>query len=251
MSRVDELPTAPRLRGAFATALRDFYEHAWRLVASNVIWGLGLLGLWFVGLVWPFGSIIFAPLLALPTVGLFRMAALIVRGEPVSIRSGLAAWGSELGPALGAGVAAVGAVIVFGSNLVVGLLSSEPLGWALATFAGWALVTTWVVGLAFWPILADPLRAGRPVRRRVRLAGLLVLAHPMRLAGLGVGLGMVGVVSVIAFAALLTISIAYGALVVCRYVLPASDRLEARLTAGSPTAGSPTAGSAEPRRTRR
>ena len=110
------------------------------------------------------------------------------------------------------------------------ILSNEILGWALATFAAWALVTAWLAGLAFWPILVDPVRDHEPVRRRVRLAGLLVVAYPVRLGALGIVLTVISLLSAIAFAALVTVSVSYVALVACRYVLPASDRLETRLT---------------------
>ena len=49
------------------------------------------------------------------------------------------------------------------------------------------------------------------------------------MAGLAIVCGVVLIASAIAFAALITISVAFVALVACRYVLPAADRLEARL----------------------
>lgn len=229
MSRAEPvLPAAPSLRGALRASFTDFYFNSVRLVAANLLWGLGLILLYVVALAWPIGAIVLAPLLALPTVGIFRIAALIVRGEPVSFWDGLAAWRRLLGPALGAGVAGVAAVIVFGSNFVTGLLSNEVVGWAFATFAAWALAVTWVAAFAFWPLLVDPARAAEPPLRRSRLAGLLVLAHPVRLGALGVVIAAILVASTIAFAALVTISVAYCALVACRYVLPAADRLDAR-----------------------
>lgn len=222
------LPSASSLRGSLRAALSDFYFNSWRLVPANVLLGLGLILLYVVALVWPLGAIVLAPLLALPTVGIFRLAALIVRGQPVSFRDGLSAWRQLLRPALVAGAAGVGAVVVFGSNFVTGLLSNDVVGWAFATFAAWGLVATGVAAVAFWPLLVDPARAHESVRRRSRLAGLLVIAHPARLGALGLVLAAILVASTIAFAALVTISMAYCALVACRYILPAADRLEAR-----------------------
>lgn len=93
MSRAEPvLAAAPSLRGALRASFADFYFNSVRLVAANLLWGLGLILLYVVALIWPIGAIVLAPLLALPTVGIFRMAALIVRGEPVSFRDGLAAW---------------------------------------------------------------------------------------------------------------------------------------------------------------
>jgi len=85
------------------------------------------------------------------------------------------------------------------------------------------------VSIAFWPLLVDPARADRPLRERVQLAGLLVIAYPLRFAVLVGVLAVVGVASFVAFVALVTVSIAYSALVACRWVLPAADRLEAGL----------------------
>lgn len=229
MSKADPvLPAAPSLRGALRTALADFYFNSWRLVPANLLWGLGLMILYLVALVWPLGAIVLAPLLALPTVGIFRLAALIVRCEPVSFWDGLAAWRRLRWPTLAAGVAGVAAIVVFGSNFVTGVLSSDVVGWAFATFAAWALAVTWVTAFAFWPLLVDPARATESPLRRSRLAGLLVLAHPVRFGALGLVLAAILVASTIIFAALVTISMAYCALVACRYVLPAADRLEAR-----------------------
>jgi hypothetical protein len=44
-------------------------------------------------------------------------------------------------------------------------------------------------------------------------------------------LGLIVAISTVGFAALLTISVSYVALVAARYVLPAADRLAARLGA--------------------
>ncbi|HEU4571888.1 MAG TPA: hypothetical protein VFR93_04320, partial [Candidatus Limnocylindrales bacterium] len=59
--------------------------------------------------------------------------------------------------------------------------------------------------------------------------GLLVLAHPFRLGVLALVAGVLLVVSAVLFAALVTVSLAFVALLAARYLLPAADRLEARL----------------------
>jgi len=101
------------------------------------------------------------------------------------------------------------------------------LGWSLATFAAWGLVASWIVGWAAWPVLVDPARPGRPLGNHLRTTLLLVVAHPVRMAGLGAVLAVLLAVSTIALAALVSISVAYTTLVVTRFVLPAADRLEA------------------------
>jgi hypothetical protein len=226
---IPALPAAPTLRGACRAAGVDFYYNSWRLVPANVLWGLGLIGLYLVFLVWPIGALVLSPLLALPTVGLYRLAALIVRGESVSFWDGLGAWRRFLGPALVVGTGVVLAGTIFTVNLLGGLTAEDPLGWGFATFAGWGLLLLALLAATIWPLLVDPHRAGWGTRRSLRLAAYLVVAHPLRLAGLAVATGLLLLVSTVAFAALLTIALALAALLGSHFVLPSADRLEARL----------------------
>jgi hypothetical protein len=88
-------------------------------------------------------------------------------------------------------------------------------------------------------LLVDPRRADITIRARLRTAVLLVVAEPVRMVALGASLAVLIVASAIAFAALVTISVAFAALLSSRFVLPAADRLDARLTGklGSGVAG--------------
>ncbi len=219
---------APGLRAALRAAATDFYFNSWRLVPANLLWGVVFVGLLVASSLQPPIAVL-APVLAVPTVGIFRIAALVTRGEGATFWDGLAAWRTLFVPTLLLGTALAGCAAVLIGNIALGLLSGGVVGWSLATFAAWGLVATWVVGWTAWPLLVDPVRAGRPVRARLRIAVLLVLAHPVRMTALGAVLAILIVASTIAFAALVSISIAFAALVVSRYVLPAADRLEARL----------------------
>ena len=98
-----------------------------------------------------------------------------------------------------------------------------------ATLAGWGAVALLIYAAVVWPLLADPARATEPARERARLAGYVVLAAPFRMFALTVVVVLVTVVSTIAFAALVTISVAFVALVGCHMVLPDADRLVAHL----------------------
>lgn len=225
------LPAAPTLRGALRTAISDFYFNSWRLVPANLVWGLSLGLLYLVALVfWP-AALLLAPLLAFPTLGIFRIATLIVRGESVSFWDGIRACRHYFVPTLAAGVLIEVAGLVFIVNLVSGITGGDLIGLAFATMAGWGLIVGWLMLLCYWPLLTDPRREGYGLRGAFRSAGYLVVAHPVRLGALGLLLGLFFLVSAVAFAALVSVSIAYGALVACRYVLPAADRLEARLAA--------------------
>ena len=233
-SRADVLGTGPtptpRLGRVIRAALSDFYFNSVRLVAANLIWGVAAIGIWLVWLVWPLATLVLAPLLAFPTVGIFRLAARIVRKDgQISFRDSLDAYRDYARATLLLGLASVAVGVILGTNASVGLTQSEPIGWILGTFAAWGLVVLWCGAMVVWPLLVDPSRADQPVRERLRLGGLLLLAFPGRIALLGVVVAVIAVISTILLAALLTIGVSFIALIACHYVYPAADRFEARL----------------------
>jgi uncharacterized membrane protein YesL len=224
-------PAGPGLGTAIRAALSDGYYHSWRLVPANLVWAFVALAVAVTVVVFPPGIVV-APVLALPTAGVFRIATRIARGEAVSFWDAIDAWRTNVVATLGLGAAAVLAAVVLSANTVIGLGADSPPGWAMATLAAWGLVALWLVAWTAGPLLADPARADQPVRERLRLAALLVLAHPIRIGALGLALAVFLVLSTIAIAALVTVSVSFAALVASRYVLPAADRLEERLAAG-------------------
>ena len=228
----------PTLRGAFRLAATDFYYQSLRLVPANVAWGAGFLTVLAVAL-WlsPALALVIAPLLSLPLVGVARLAAQIVRGDDVVLSDITTAIRSHGLSVLAAGVAFEVATLVAATNVVAGIAGGGAIGWAFAVLAGWGLAALWVVGLAFWPLLVDPARDAMPVAARARLAGLVVLAHPARFASLGASVAVVTIVSAVAFAALLSVSVAFIALVASRVTLPSADQLEARLSGSAATPG--------------
>lgn len=238
-SRADVAPP-PTIRGAVRAALGDAYYHSWRLVPANALWSVVALGL-AVAIAITSAGLILAPLLALPTAGIFRLTARIARGEAASFGDALDAWRADVRRTLAVGGLMTVAVVVLGANVVIGLSSGSPLGWGLATLAGWGLVALVLLAWTIWPVLEDPRRAHQPVRDRLRLAALLTLAHPFRIAGLAVALAAFLLASAVAIVAIVTVSVSLGALVACRFVLPAADRLEADLAAraGATPATSP------------
>ena len=227
-SRAERPPAPASLAGAFRAAASDLYFNSWRLLPANVIWSTIVLLIATMAILMP-QLLLIAPLAALPLAGLFRMTTRIARGEAVSFWDAIDAWRHEVLATLGLGAALLAATVVLGSNAIIGLVAGTPLGWAFATLALWGLVATWLYAWVAWPLLADPARATRPIAERLRLAGLLVLASPGRIGGLGFLLAVFLVASAIAIVALATVSVAFAALVSSRYVLPAADRLEARL----------------------
>ena len=104
--------------------------------------------------------------------------------------------------------------------------------WAFSAFALYADVGLTMILVAFWPLLGDPAREGRSVTEHLKLAALVNLARPGRMAGMTILLAAFLVASTVLFAALVTVSIAYATLVATRYVLPLADRIEGRADAG-------------------
>jgi uncharacterized membrane protein YesL len=236
VDRSRALPPRPSVSGTIKAALSDFYFNSIRLVAANVVWGIGFVVVMALAVSAPLVAIPAAILLALPTAGVFRLAALIARDEPASVSDAFDVWrGREHAlPVLAAGALMVGALIVLGFNFAVGVLSSQPFWLLIGTLAGWGLVFLFIGIGAFWPLLMDPLRRGEPLKRRLWLSLGVVFYQPLRYLGLCLICAAILIVSTIAFAALLSISLAFVALLLCRYVLPTADRLEGRATYAEP-----------------
>jgi hypothetical protein len=218
----------PSLAGAFRAALTDLYFHSWRLLPANVVWSVTAIAVLVAVILSPL-AVAFLPVLAIPTAGLFRMTTRIARGDAVSFWDGASAWRTELPATLLLGAGLVFATLVLGVNVVTGLGSGTPLGWALATLAFWGIAAAWLFAWTAWPIAEDPRRATWPIRERLQLAATLVLAHPVRVGALGVALAVFLAASTVAVVALLMVSVAIAALVAARYVLPAADRLDDQL----------------------
>jgi hypothetical protein len=176
-----------------------------------------------------FAVLAFLLVLPFPAAGLFRLSALIVRGEPTNLSDALA-WRSFAKRAVGAGLVIGGVSLALGLNVLVGLSSVDPVGWSFATAAFWGLIVVWLISAAIWPLLFDPLRANEPVTTLIRLAATVIFASAARYLALLLVLTILMVITTILVAALLTISAAYFALTMAQYVIPAADRIEGRRT---------------------
>lgn len=210
-------------------AAGDFYYHSLRLVPVNAVWGAGFAVLLFASIRAP-ALLVLSGLLGLPTIALFRIAGGIVRGGSVEVSDGVREARRRPAAAIGGALIAALTALVLGVNVLLGLLNPGLFGWSLLTLAAWGLFVLWTGGLAFWALLADPERH-RDVPGAVRAAALLLIAHPVRLGAFGLLAGLLAVVSTALVMPILTISVAFLALLTCHFVLPASDRLEAALEA--------------------
>ncbi len=216
------------LGGAIRTSLRDFYFNSWRLAPANLLWGVILVAALIASPTSLIGLALLVTL-ALPTAGIYRMAALIARGEPAAFSDFFDGM-RRLGPAaalIGVGAAALAYVLT--TNIFVGLGADNPLGWLTTGLALWGLIGLTMLLIAGWPLLADPHREDLSLRRRLTLAGLVVIGRPGRVLALTAFALVAIAVSTVLFALLAMVTIAYLAVVSCRYVLPLSDEVEARL----------------------
>ena len=118
----------PSIPGSLRASVVDFFYNSWRLVPANLVWGVAFVAIALTGLFAPLLGVLLVPLLAVPTVGLFRIAALIVRGGSVSLGDGFAAFRTYLWPSLAAGVAMTVAVLVGTWDFAAGITSDSAVG---------------------------------------------------------------------------------------------------------------------------
>jgi hypothetical protein len=227
---------APGIREACRLALADLYHHSIRLVAVNLVWGLGLLlllGIATAGA--PLLALVASPVLALPLVGMARLAGEIVRGRDVVLSDAWWAIRALAGRALAAGALIGAGGVVLLANIGIGLTAPGAPSLALAVAAAWGLLALVLVALPFWVLLADPAREGRGIAGAAREVTTLLLVEPTRLLALTLVVGAVVVVGTALVAAILTVGVAYAVLVTARVVVPAADRLAGPVGIASPS----------------
>jgi uncharacterized membrane protein YesL len=215
---------------AIRQAAIDFYFNSLRFVPANAAWALGALVVLFLAVAWP-PAIVLVVLLGIPVAGLHRMAALLAREEAASLsdfvdgmrRFGVAATGVATGAAILA--------FVLTTNMIVGFGSGGPIGWFLGASALYGDIALLMFLVAVWPILVDPRHESAPLRRRLRLAALVVIGRPGRLFLLTVLIVALLAISIVVLAAIVLVSVGYVSLLATRWVLPVVDELEARYEA--------------------
>lgn len=219
-------PGLPGVRSAARTALVELWYHPWPALAANLAWAAGALLVLGVASVWPLGGLLLLPLVAVPFAGVMAIATRIVRGETVEVRDAFRAWRTHGGRAALLGVLTAVVLLVLAADVVIGLASmGGPMGWALATGAGWALLAVLALLLHAWPSLLDPAAPDRSVGTALRLGARVALVFPGRAVALTLLAGVVLLVATVLFAVLATVAMAWLAIFASVVVLPAADRL--------------------------
>ncbi|MGQ0608773.1 MAG: hypothetical protein ACT4OQ_09980 [Chloroflexota bacterium] len=210
-------------------AAEDLYYNGVRLVVGNVLWGIGaLVSVYAISRSW-IGLLTLLAMVPL-SVGLMGMATAIVRERNVVMSDFARPIRGRFWRMVGLGLAELVLIGIAAFDLVLAIQLGGVLGLVLGLVAFYTSLALFVLAFTVWPIVTDPERRDESVRSGVRVAALLVLAHPLRLGLMAVVLAVIGVASIVVAAAIVTVSAAYIALVAAHYVLPAADRLEGRAT---------------------
>jgi hypothetical protein len=217
-----EQPRPPSLARAIRDAFPRYLDEIVLVLLVNLGWALLLAAFAFVRIGIPV-AIVLAPLFALPTAALMRLAVASARDR--SPRVAMAR--DELGRLAGRKVAlaaiqlvvmAVGIANVFAGGGIAGIL-----GALSAIISGYVVLATWVYATALWPIVCDPEREG-PVREQLRLALAVVVLRPLQIGLLAIMAALAVIVSV----QLIVPSIFLPSLIllaVTGYVVPSVDAL--------------------------
>jgi hypothetical protein len=223
------IPPVPRLGRVLRLAAEDIYYHGVRLVPVNVVWGIGLLVTASVVVRTILGLALVVVMLPL-TFGLMGMATTLVRDRSLVMGDFVRAMRSHFGQRFALGIAQVGIFVVAAGDLLIGLQLGGFFGVLLTIAALYTVVGVWVYAIVAWPLVMDPIREDESLLSRLRLALILVLAHPIRIGLLAVVLAVLLTVATVFAAAIITFAAAFAALVAAHFVLPAADRLEGRQT---------------------
>ena len=226
MSRASGVAGSPRVGATVRQAAVDLYYNFSSFIPANILFGIALILV--------IGAVAGSPLGWIAILGLVPMTAGCMGLATSLIRDGhtdLGEFAAQLRrpwPALALGAVQIVLAAVLIVDLMVGDALGSTIGGILLLSALYGLAILWIYAVVAWPIVLDPVRNGEPMAARLRLAGMLVVAHPVRMAGFALLLGVFLGIATIAVAAIVTFALALACLVAARYVLPAADRLEGR-----------------------
>lgn len=212
----------PRLAGALTGAFTTALEWAFPFVTTNAGWVVAVVLLGFLALGVPLTWLL-APLLALPTASIMRLAVAATRLGVPSVRMAR----DELSRLAARKVVLAAVQLLL---IVIGLTSLRLAvdiggfgGVLSAAVALYAVLGASILAVALWPLVCDPAREG-PVRAQLRLALAVIARRPLQLVVLAVITGLAVLVSAqLIVPALFLPSLVL--LAIAGYVVPAADEL--------------------------
>lgn len=209
-------------------AIGDLYYNSFRFLGANMLLGASLIVILLaaVGSAWLLALL---PLAAVPAAGTMRMATSLVRHRHADFgdfTDVVRRPGMVLGLGLAQGVVALVLVI----DLWLGGAIGGAFGVLLSVSALYGLLIGWTYAAVAWTLSLDPERDDMPISARLRLAAVILLAHPIRVGGYLLLVGLVLALSALAIAPFLTFTVALAWLAVAHFVLPVADRIEGRAT---------------------
>lgn len=230
MSRAEQrdIPPPPRLWRVVREAVSDFYYNSWRFLVANVLVGVLLLAIVLLSFGTPLVLVVL-PLVAVPAAGIMRMATRLVRDGHTAFADFVEVVRSP-GRALAMGTIQLLLAVVLAADFLIGASIGSFLGTLIVVSALYGLAIGWCYAAVAWTLLLDPERDADRLPHRLRLAFVVLVAHPIRVGVPLLALGIIVLVSAVAIAPLVTFVIALAWLTIARFVLPIADRIEGRRT---------------------
>ncbi|HSK94642.1 MAG TPA: hypothetical protein VLA76_11360 [Candidatus Angelobacter sp.] len=230
MSRAErrELPAPPRVGRVLREAVSDLYYNSFRFLGANMLLGVTLIAILLasVGSAWLLALL---PLAAVPAAGTMRMATCMVRRRHADFGDFTEIVRSP-GAVLALGLAQGVVTLVLVVDLWLGGAIGGWLGVLLSVSAVYGLLIGWAYAAVAWTLVLDPERDDDPISARLRLAAMILVAHPIRVGGYLLVVGLVLALSGLAIAPILTFTVALAWLAIAHFVLPVADRIEGRPT---------------------
>jgi hypothetical protein len=223
----------PPLRRAVRRAAGDFYYNAWPFLGANVALGIVLLAAFYGSVLLGPWLLILVAIAVVPAAGTMRMATRLQRAGHTDLGD-FAEVLRGRGRILLLGVAQLLIGMVLAIDVAIALAWGSWIGTILLFGAAYGIAVLWAVAVVAWPILLDPARDALTIRARLRLAFLVVLIEPRRVAGLALVAALVLGVSTVLIAPILTFSVSFVWLMLAGYALPLADAVEARLEPTEP-----------------
>ena len=207
----------PTVGEVFRRAIRDFYEESWKLVLLNSALSAYVLAVLALGAAVPLALVLIlgaAPIAAT----LVSAAVTVVETGSLTFLEATAGFRRCFARAIVLG--ALVAVAVLATVVAVRFYGEAgSLAWPLAVLTLYLAAIFALYQVLLWPLaIREP---ERPLREVAAAAGLVLVRRPWATLGLGLALLAVNLAGLaLAVLPLLTMTIAYSALVAARFVLP-------------------------------